>query len=142
MQSNMCTELFFKDKTMTCFLPCEAQTRTANISGASPADRQAAGFYRPGKTLPDNSTSKTRSLASPSNPLPAGAAHPGYLRSDGATGIYDVGAGPMALDIEAAYFTPPRPGEQVDLEHPAVVDAHGKQSARLVPALPSACLMR
>ena len=36
------------------------------------------------------------------------------MRSDGATEIYDVGTGPMALDIDA-YFTPPRPGEQVDL---------------------------
>src|SRR5574343_1175260 len=39
---------------------------------------------------------------------------PATLHSDGATEIYDVGTGQVALDIDA-YFTPPRPGEQVDL---------------------------
>lgn len=39
---------------------------------------------------------------------------PTALRSDGTTVTYNVGTGQVALDIDA-YFTPPRPGEQVDL---------------------------
>ena len=35
------------------------------------------------------------------------------LRSDGATEIYDIGTGQVTLDIDA-YFTPLRPGKQVD----------------------------
>ncbi len=93
----------------------QAQTRATNISGASPADRQAAGFAAALAKYARQLDEQTHSLASQIQPAARPAPPtPATLRSDGATEIYDVGTGPMALDIDA-YFTPPRPGEQVDL---------------------------
>ena len=123
MQSAMCTELFFKDKTMT-LSAVQAQTRAANISGASPADRQAAGFCRrPGKICQATRRANAQPGQSNSTRCPPGAAHPGYLAQrwrhrDLRCRRRPDGAGYRCLLHPAA---PRRAG---GFEHPAVVDAH------------------
>ena len=67
----------------------QAQTRATNISGASPADRQAAGFAAALAKYAKQLDEQTHSLASQIQPAARPAPPtPATLRSDGATEIW------------------------------------------------------
>jgi hypothetical protein len=89
----------------------------AAMQGSAPGFANAtAGFAAALEKYAKELDRQTRDVAAIAASANAGAVKPtpATLHSDGATEIYDVGTGQVALDIDA-YFTPPRPGEQVDL---------------------------
>ena len=93
-----------------------ARAATAMQGSAPGFANTTAGFAAALEKYAKELDRQTRDVAAIAASANAGAVKPtpATLHSDGATEIYDVGTGQVALDIDA-YFTPPRPGEQVDL---------------------------